>query len=52
MRDRDLDDWWASLEPKRKAQIHAWLAKESDQTELPNQIALFQERPKQEGEAL
>lgn len=52
MRDRDLDEWWASLNTKRKAQIHSWLAKETDQAELPNQIALFQEGPKQKGETL
>lgn len=52
MRERDLDDWWLALPEKRKAQIYAWLSKESEQIELPNQIALFQEGSKQKGEAL
>ena len=52
MRERDLDQWWERLSPRRKAQIHGWLSKEQDEGVLPNQIALFQEGPTSKGEAL
>lgn len=52
MRERDLDEWWAALPQKRKAQIHAWLSKDEEQVELPNQIPLFQKGQEQKGEAL
>lgn len=52
MRERDLDEWWTRLPIKRKAQIHAWLAKETDPTELPNQIPLFSQGQTQKGGAL
>ena len=52
MRERDLDEWWARLPEKRKAQIHSWLAKETDAPDLPNQIPLFPQRQTQKGEKL
>ena len=52
MRERDLDEWWARLPAKRKAQIHSWLAKETDPSDLPNQLPLFPQGQAQKGEAL
>ena len=52
MRERDLDQWWEALPHKRKAQIHSWLSKNEDPSELPNQIALFPQGQAQEGETL
>lgn len=39
---RAADDWWATLPPKRRSQIHHWIvAPDDDPGELPGQMTLI-----------
>lgn len=42
MTDGDAaDEWWITLPPRRRAQIHRWIVNPEDPGEIPGQLELL-----------